>query len=456
MHTPRVSVSALVVSWLLLATSVVDAQESQAATARPFQFTDRSGQPLDQVIQRLFFSGGVRLRPEYNRNLTDFSTSADDEVDFISARFRFGIGADVAANTGLYVEAQNNSIWGDNAKFGNLDTSDEDDVEIYQGYGEARSLFGSPASVRVGRQELVYGTEMLLGDADFGRGLSHDAAKIMLDWRDVSVHAWYAKLVERNAADANVVAPGLLLGDEDIDFWGVYGMYRVKEGTGIDAYWLYVRDVSHAAGVPVDDLRHTIGTRGYVGITEIISVKGEFAWQCGNTGDAERNIRAFAVETSVDLDLKKLPWSPAAEVGYAFATGDNAAGGHAETFNPLFQDNHPRLGLTDIFALSNLHAASVQGTVEPVKNVELGAGYYAFWVHKTGDASAPLGSGPAPPTGGNNFIGHEVDLFTTYRYSAHTALQLAWAHFFADDYIGSQFGDQGDADRLYLHMTVDF
>src|SRR5206468_12413209 len=146
----------------------------------------------------------------YDRNLADFSNESDDEIDFVSARFRFGLGADLPLNTGIFLELQNVSHWGEDSRFLTGASTGEDALEVYQGYGEARDIGKSGLGTRIGRQELRYGTEMLLGAQEFDAGLSHDAVKVTYDSNPaspdtgiVSVHGFWAREVERHQSSGN-------------------------------------------------------------------------------------------------------------------------------------------------------------------------------------------------------------------------------------------------------------
>lgn len=436
-----------------------DAAKVEAEQPKGLVFTDMSGEPLEKVLKRLYLSASVRVRPEFNSNLTDFNSSLQDQSEFFSSRFRLGIGADLPFNTGVFIEAQNNSTWGDDSAFSNMDASGDDNVKIYQAYGEARRLGDSDFSVRVGRQELRYGTEMLLGDADFGPGLSHDAVKLTYEKDALSVHAWFAKEVDQTGI------PGANpFQDNDVDFLGVYSTYTCSKGTGLDAYYLYLRDPRPAGATPLpDDRRHTLGARGFaepeLDMSFGLLFSSEVAWQFGNSGVNDHSIRAFAWETTANAVIKDNPYKPKATIGYAFASGDNDPNDSKnETFNPLFEDNHPRLGYSDVFSLSNLHAVTVTGTVKPFEHVEPGLGYYAFWVHRTMDGSAPSsvqpGLGNTP--GGNHFIGHEVNVFVNFDWTKHLVAQVAWAHLIPGEFIKNQFASGDGADRVYLQMVAGF
>jgi Alginate export len=441
--------------------------------AQELHFTDTTGQPLEQVLRRITLSASARIRPEYDRNFSDFSNRSDDEVDFVSARFRFGLGADLPLNTGLFLEIQNASFWGEDSRFLTGGSTGEDALAMYQGYGEARDIGKTGLGTRVGRQELRYGTEMLLGAQEFDAGLSHDAIKVTYDANPsspdtgiVSVHGFWAREVERHRGDGSPI--GITSNDEDVDFLGLYSAFRLPwENTGFDAYWLYLRNGGNLVNTlppnAPDDRRHTLGARASLAAFEgILSLNGEVAWQLGTSGASDDEIRALAAEASAAIDLKQAPFHPGLTAGYSFATGDgDPSDGVDERFNPLFENNHARLGLSDVFFLENIEAANVVGSFSPfwahaVKDrVRFGSGYHAFWAPEPADTVAPRAFAGRPPAS-HRFIGQEVDVFIDLRYTQQALVQLAWAHLIPASYIEDRFLDEDEADRVYLHLLIGF
>ncbi|MCZ6793218.1 MAG: alginate export family protein [Planctomycetota bacterium] len=434
-------------------------------------FTTASGEPLDKVLERIYLSGYARVRPEFTSDFGDFNSDLDDDFGFVSARLRLGVGVDVIHNISFFVEGQNNSFWGDFSTGGNFDPTQEDDFSLYQGFVEVRDIAGSKFAVKVGRQELVYGTELLLGDADFGPGLSHDAVKVMYEGEVGQVHAWWSRLVEGNVATFPLPAGSLPspAGDNDADFFGIYGMCTPWENTDVDAYYLFLNDgVSGVnpfllpAGSAAEDQIHTFGLRGSHALTDMIAFNAEAAYQLGDSlvggvGGTELDVNAWAVETDVTLNLEKYAegLKPSVKVGYAFATGDaDPTDGDSNAFRPLFQDNHPRLGLSDLLVLSNLHALSATLTTQPHENVGVGVGFYSFWVDRTESAASSI---PSPGTGtDNHLLGHEINLFVDLTYTEFLSAQFAWAHFIPGEFVGDSLGALSDADRLYFHLVFSF
>src|SRR5690606_31870040 len=109
------------------------------------------------------------------------------------------------------------------------------DVEVYQAYIEANEMFGYPLRLRIGRQELAFGSEWLVGVNDaaaFFQGLSFDAVRLTYATDVFSVDAFAAKLADTTPLEQ----------DGDVDFYGVYGSYLGLEDIVIDAYWMWLRD----------------------------------------------------------------------------------------------------------------------------------------------------------------------------------------------------------------------
>ncbi len=413
-----------------------------------FLFTE-DGRALKDVVKRVYFSLSARMRGEYLENSRDFDDSFDDDNDFITNRFTIGIGAELAGNTGLFLELQNNSIWGDDSKFLNLDLTDDDDIKVYQGYFEARDVNGSGLGFKIGRQELVYGTEFLLGDSDFGAGLSHDVVKGTMQTGNLTIDAWWGKLIENDQTNPN---------NEDVSFAGIYSTFANDEGdSGFDLYWLNVHDRRSGAArgsSGVEDKRHTIGGRVFAEAGPF-SFNSELAWQFGDHGPMDHNIKAFGWENNVLIGFEDSAIDPEIELGYTLATGDQNPDDSADnTFNPIFQDRHPRYGLSDRITASNAHIITAKGSIEVCEGARAGVGGYLFYAHRTKDQTAPSEFRPDASSGGSNVIGQELDLFLNMQLTENVSAQFAWAHFFPGGYVRNRFDSKDPSDRIYLNLIL--
>lgn len=421
-----------------------DGEES--AAARILNITDSSGTPLANIIERMWFSASLRIRPEYQRNLIDFNHHTDDNRDFINNRGRLGVGFELVENdyadVSMFFETQNNSIAGDDTLFGgNVDAADQDGMKVYQAWVEATNIKEGPFGFKLGRQEFVYGSEMLLGDADFGPGLTHDALLVMWEKDNCTLHAWWAREVERDLIDTT---------DEDANFYGVYGMYDGGDWHG-DLYWLF----THDDGRGIEDERHTFGGRLEAELTETLGVSGEVAYQCGDTGVTKNDIRAYAFEVGAQLQMPEAPYHPRITGTWAFASGDkNPADSRSETFNPLFQDNHPRYGYSDLIFLENVHIVGAQCLFEVSEPIDFGVAFYTFSAHRVQDTVAPRFLAPGTVGAGDRHIGEEIDFFINKRVNRFISAQIAYSHIIPGGYIRNQFGNRDYASRFYVHFVA--
>ena len=165
-------------------------------------------------------------------------------MSWIEQRTRLNVKAEFTRDVSAFIEFDYYSGWGDDFRsdyLTGLDTRSgaDDSVHLYQAYIEARNLWGSPLSARVGRQELSFGTEWLVGvnnAAAVFTGLSFDALRLTWSNDAFSLDAVAAKVAESYGD----------FGEDDTDFYALYFSYTGMEDITLDAYWMYLRDASPA------------------------------------------------------------------------------------------------------------------------------------------------------------------------------------------------------------------
>jgi len=262
-------------------------------------------------LQNVEISGDLRIRGNYYRN-DSFPNQA-----FVEQRTRLGVKADFTNDVSSFVELDSYSNWGENFRSNYLtgiDNRGTADVSLYQAYIEARNLWGTPLALRVGRQELKFGDQWLVGVNDASslfRGLSFDAIRLTYKADQFSVDAVASKLAETFQN----------FGKGDTDFYAVYASCTAIEGQTFDAYWMYVRDDGAllATGNPVDI--HTVGLRG-AGTIASFDYKAEVAYQFGSVdglpsacpfgfGTADTDYGAFGANAEVGYTLRRRLDAPA-------------------------------------------------------------------------------------------------------------------------------------------------
>ena len=239
---------------------------------------------------------GVRWLPAPGRQLVwspvDW-TEDGPSMAFVEQRTRLNVRADFTESVSAFIEFDAYHLWGEDFRSNyttGVDMRGAAEVELYQSYIEANDMFGAPLRLRVGRQELSFGSGWLIGTNDAGSfitGLSFDAIRATYKTDLFSLDAFAAKLAENSPIEQ----------DGDVDLYGLYGSYLGFEGMTLDAYYFLLRDSRSLADtylgfvpelledvIGVDDYDatnlHTVGMRA-AGMYCGLKFDAELAYQFG-------------------------------------------------------------------------------------------------------------------------------------------------------------------------------
>ena len=426
----------------------------------------------------------------------------------VSQWTRLHVSADFTDNVSAFIQFDSVEVWGEDLRSNyviGLDArpASADDVEVYQAYVDVNELLGSPLRLRLGRQELSFGSEWLVGNNDavfFGHfGLSFDAVRLTYTPGAFVVDAWWSKLAENSGIEQ----------DGDTDFYGVYASYTGWDGITLDAYWLWLRDAlaledtnSGLIGewvedwVGVDDYDptnlHTIGLRG-AGEAGAFDFEAEAAYQWGDAGQAGSFFKPVLYG---DNDAEYGAWSAHADLGYTFDTawaprvhaayvylgGEDNRGitfgewveallnpfyrGSSISFNRLFSDVYFS-NLLDGTDLSNAHIMTVGMSASPTDSLECSLEVTCL------RADEPFARPVLPVLGflsreNGRDLGWETYADLTYQYTDDLYFSVGWSHLFAGDGLrhghfmqsnGLDFNggtDGDDADYLFFQTEVSF
>ena len=423
---------------------------------RPSLVNDQ--RPLFEAIQGgLIMTGLFRSRIDYRHNNQDFNDDEDDSGVRMSGRFRLGFGATITDDRPngprinaltefqVYGKFNNNSFYSTAAE-GSLPDEGSlileppfEQVRLYQGYIDFKELFAPELRLVVGRQELAFGTEFILGNEDFFGGRTHDG--LLLEWKSEALSL--SGLVTAEAQRDFDIAPPPE-GNEDFDYdWmaGIYGEYEATTDLRFDAYVLHFEarssienvDILQTATGPAFDSSFfdaltgsfwTVGARGFLGRVKVgdgfMAFNAELAYQFGADGDADISGLSGEFLFNWWFDAPGSDgWNPILTLGYYYCEGGNRDGSRMG-FQPMFINRHfevvdrndpsrpyyaggGRYGNMDLVPLSNIHMFRSALTVAPSEDIELGVGYLLAIVAD----DQGLGTG---------VLGHEIDLFGSYRY----------------------------------------
>jgi hypothetical protein len=425
----------------------------------------------------LSITGEARTRFEWVENGLDFSSSGtddggvddqdfDDEYYFAPSRYNLGFRVDLPRDVAAVVELQGGYEWGDelgwvtrralndfsrpSAFNGTIpvgsnnqkparaarDAANNDDVYLYQAYIEMANIGDSIFSMRVGRQELAYGTEFILGNRDFYDGISYDAIKGIFEFSDNSrLDLFYAKLNESQTS-GSVNGPA---DDDDANLYGAYYSTQSLGGSqvGMDVYGVALNDNSF-----LDIEQNTIGVRFFREALHGWHFSAEMAYQFGDVDGTDLEAWAFEGFVGHTWDT---PTNPGIHFGMTMATGNDTSSSDYERFFALSGEVHPRLGLGDWIDATNIVAWNL-GYTGSKDNHSWGVDVFKFDLEED--------------NGGEDDLGFEVDLWYNYQYSKNLVAQFAIAWFDEGNLIqdsNDAFGFSSDnAFRLYANLLVRF
>ncbi|MEO6787349.1 MAG: alginate export family protein [Chthoniobacteraceae bacterium] len=443
--------------------------------------------PADPQPLLSFFDGKVvfdveeRLRWETRDNTFDFNSGKNAITDgnFLLQRFRMGLTLKPAEWLKIYAQVQDSreffsvrpAIPGASSAEGN------DSFDLRQFYIELSDPSKCPWGLKLGRQELSFGDERLVGAFDWNNfGRSFDAAKLTYKKPGFTLDAFTATpvVITNNNYDQSDFFNGTET-NRGLVFSGVYASFNDLPFGVVDAYTFMVDEprgnTSNAQGtlaapVTTGSLKAhsdfaTIGTRikGDPKKLNGFEFGGEFAYQVGDLRGLSLNAFAATVGAGYNFDA---PWKPRVYAEYNYASGDgNSADRNIGTFQNLFPTNHPFYGIMDVFSWQNLQNAMLSFKVTPVKDVTMQLDYNAFWLADTNDTwyranglnvVRPLN---ATSKKASDYCGSEVDFIVKWKVNRFLAVQAGYSHFVSGDYLKST-GFSSDANFGYVQATIKF
>lgn len=393
------------------------------------------------------FSGQVRVRPEVRRNLTQGvpAVPGPREEDLsVLLRTRFGLLFTPINHIGFFIQGQDARDFGEEVFAQPNAVGDDEGLDLHQGYMEISKIADSSWNLRIGRQEIKFGNERLVGAVNWSNvGRSLDALLARLDTEKMQLN-FLASTTDKTATNP---------GDAQY-FGGIYGTWKKFPGGAMDGYYLLLEDNNGAAGAAAgtgDTLSvHTIGTRIKVRYNSGIDLGMESAVQLGKFGS--NSILSFAEHVMAGYTWGP-DWKPRLGIEYNFATGDDPASGRYTKFNNLFPTNHDKYGFMDMASWSNLHDGVLSFSIAPGKFFA-GLDYHLFLVDKptsVGDTFA----GSAGAAGFGKIAGHEIDIVGKWTLNQYFDLLTGFSHFIP----GAFFKDQGvntSSDLFYLQAQAQF
>lgn len=465
-----------------LKTMLQDQQAKPAAAAPEAVVEEKPQTKLVGPGGTLQIGGDIRFRGLMFDNVWNFDNARDnDQREVFRFRPRVFLDWKPTDDTEIYVRMAKEWFYGqDNER---LDYYVEaKDVMFDNAWGEWRNMFGSPFSVRIGRQDLIYGDGFILMDGtpqDGSQTFAFDAAKLSLahDWGTSDL--LYAKLAEVGYQDA-----------DDEDLYGIYNKFKFDniDGLGLEPYFLvrnkndapdfsgftHPANPNPATGQPYAytypfgpydpspkeqtfllGMRATYGFDIQDGVNLAFAAEGGKQW--GNVdftgsplGDMSKGYSRYALDDTVERDawggqfsstlsFNNMAWKPSVRAGVSYMSGDDPTTADYEGWDD-FYSQWPKYSELYVYSLydgfkfatrandpdvglwSNMILPEVMFTVKPTDKLTQSL----RWVYFLADED----NGP----GNGDERGHNLQWLTSYVFTKNLSGHFLFEWFEPGDY----------------------
>lgn len=374
--------------------------------------------------------GEFRTRVELRTN-EDLNGAAPDNDVFVLLRTRVYLDLNPTSYVRLFAMFQDSETLGQNpASIFKV----PDRRKLYQAFLYLKNDAPLVTSLKMGRQEMIYGDERLIGAFNWSNlGRSFDGAVMRLENADFWLDLFGTRI--HPAGKEN-------------QFAGAYGHWKGFPQGELEAYALYLHgSKSGNAGGSLSIV--TIGSRIKGKFKKNFDYGFEGAYQTGTSGGA--TVSAFATHVRFGHTFP-LSFKPRVGIEYNFASGDENPGtGKVTTFNNLFPTNHDKYGYMDLFSWKNLHDIRFSFDTQPLEWLKTKLDYHAFFLPDPANG-AFLASGAqwrAGAPGAGHFAGQEVDLLFTFKPWKYFDALVGYSVFFP----GTFFSDTGPSDTSHFFYT---
>jgi len=375
----------------------------------------------------LTLGGEVRQRYEYYDNSLWGLGPQDNDGYFLQ---RLMIHADVHFGDSLRLFTQLKSGL-ESGRTGGPRPTDKDRLDLGQAFFDFRPA-GSPVTLRIGRQEMSYGSSRLVS---FREGpnvrLAFDGVKAMVELPRWQVDMFATRPVQTKPDTFDD------RGDPKTDFWGVYAVTPVAwlPSGHADIYYLGLdrRDAHFDQGT-ADERRDTLGTRLW-GKTERWDYNLELVYQFGTFGSGD--IRAWTVASDVGFTFTNARFRPRLGLKANVTSGDrDPKDSDLQTFNPLFPKGS-YFGEPALIGPSNHVDVHPQLDLALRDRLTLTIDWDWFWRQDKhdaiyGPAVNVLLSGAASDA---RYVGDQLELALEWDVNRHVTFTGDYARFYAGDFL---------------------
>jgi hypothetical protein len=374
----------------------------------------------------------LRLRVEFRERMEDashigFVTGRDDA--YWLSRVRVNAAITPSRVLSFQVQAQDARVA--DKEIGATGTPFSAALDIRTAFADAGST-SSHVSVRVGRQELVYGEQRLIGHANWTNAArTFDAGRVTLRGKRGQIDLFAASVVRILPGEWDKSGNGNRL-------YGAYATTTTLVPAGVVepyVFWREDRGVAVETGGTGHLRQATTGVRLAGTLPRKIEYGVEAAMQRGSL--ATDAISAWASHAQIRTPVI----GPALRLigEYNFASGDaSPTDGRRGTFDQLYPTPHDKYGLADQVGWRNIHHLRAGIELAHLKAWPVSAAYHSWWLADAHDGLYVAGGGllaRIPSGASSRHVGQELDLQISHPLTPQLQVAAGYAHIFPGGFL---------------------
>lgn len=323
-----------------------------------------------------------------------------------------------------------------------------------------------PVYFRVGRQELLYGSQRLISPLDWANTRRNfEGLKVFSKGDDWDFDAWCTRPVNTATPGDGPLSHFMTHPDyENMShtFSGAWWTYKAVKDQTWDVYWIWDWNKKVVFPNMPGGNRHTFATRwlrsfpvtdfGEVDRTWLAEVEG--GYQVGD--DFGRRVNAGFVTTGLGHQWTGTRWMPTLWAYYDWASGSRTYGsGPDNTFAQQYGLTHAFLGQIDNLARQNIADINAKFSITPTKKLVMEAQFHWFDLQTSSDVLYNITGQPFGKPNTGKHVGEEVDLVATYTYNPNFSIQLGYFYMWYGDFVQNNL-PRGNAYQFYVMPTLRF
>jgi len=371
----------------------------------------------------------AQVRPRAQLSNKDFNSDVASN-SFTELRTRVGLQLTPIENLGCFIQLQDSRVYGSEHNT----MTDTKNIDLHQAYFSIKKLFDLPLDLKVGRMELSYGSQRLIGAVGWHNvGRSFDGGVLTLNTKKMKIDFIQARLDESGL-------PGDSL---DNCLYAAYG--NVKTSKNLKLQPFVISEMKKDA----DFSRYTLGVY-LAGKLGALSHEIEAAYQMGSMSE-DVDIAAYMFTANLNYKLNA-KYNPVIGAGVDYLSGDDGEDeSKYKVFNTLYATNHKFYGFMDYFLNLPVHTygkglMDMQGklAVKPCEKFGLAAAFHLF--SSTADYTLMDGSTST------NF-GSEIDLTLSYAYNKLVKFQGGFSLFTPGEIFKDKKGEDSSTWAYFMAIV---